>query len=289
MTGTLLIYANCQADEMHSIVERTETVPSLFGLERIFLGALHEFVGRHGRAEAEARLRRVTVVWEQGSQASAEERALIRTVVPAGARWLRFPALTCSALWPFGTSDSRPGGDALYPYSDMLAARIWRDLGGAANGLDAIDDDALFDRYMTLSTARMPDLERVLERDLLQWQGRDADADIAMAAFLSGRLRQCRLFYTAGRGSWASTGEILRRLVEATIDTPGDRTRASAEVARMDADYVGNDTLSMPVHPLVAERLGLNWHAPDERQNWRSYRLDFREFIVHCMRLSDLR
>ncbi len=288
MTGTLLIYANCQADEMLSVLERTETMPALFGMERIFLGALHEFVDRHGRAVAEDRLRRVSTVWEQGSQASVEERALIRAMVPAGARWLRFPALTCSALWPFGTSDSRPGGDALYPYSDLLAARIWRELGGTANALEAIDDDTLFDRYMALSAARMPDLERVLERDLLQWQGRDADADIAMADFLLGRLRQCRLFYTAGRGSWLSTGEILRRLVEASIDGTADRQRAAAEVAEMSRDYVGNDTLSMPLHPLVAERLRLDWWQPDDRQNWRSYRLDFREFIVHCMRLSDL-
>lgn len=285
----LLIYANCQADEMLAFLQRSDAMTALMGMERIFLGALHEFIAQHGEAEARARLARVTIVWEQASQASQEERAHVRALVPQAARWLRFPALTCSALWPFATSDNRPGGDPLFPYSDRLAAQVWRQLGGHEQRLDEVDDDVLFDCYMELSIAKMPDPERMLELDLLSWQQRDVDADIPMAGFLLDRLRRTQLFYTAGRATWVPTGEMLRGLVEATIADAEVRCAVLADMQQMAAAYVGNDTLSMPIHPLVAERLGLEWHDAGALCRWRSYTLGFRDFMLRCIRLSDLR
>lgn len=286
---TLLIYANCQADEMMSFLQRSDPPLDLPGIERVFLGAIHDFVAIHGQAEAEARLRRVTIVWEQVSQASRDERALMRTLVPPTARWLRFPALSCSTLWPFASSDNRPSGNEFYPYSDMLAMRIWRNMGGADGHLATVDDQVLFDRYMELSAAKMPDLDRMLELDFDSWKQRDLDADVPMADFLLQRLTQVRLFYTAGRASWVPTTEILRCLIELTINDTKTRQNALEKIQSMGAAYVGNDTLSMPIHPVVAERLGLSWHRAADLHNWRSYQLNFQDFIIRCIRLADLR
>ncbi len=285
MTATILLYANCQGDQMHGLTVRVHALRGEFTLQRIFLGSLGEFLREHGRADAEALLRSVRVVWEQSSQASPEERVALRELVPKAARWIRFPALTCSALWPFGASDTRPGGDELYPYSDILAARLWREMGGGEGRLDDFCDDTIFDRYMTLSARMMPDLNRVLERDLLQWQQRDRDSDIAMAGFLAERLRTQRLFYTAGRGSALPTAEILRRLVSDTVEDAAARDAAVAELDRLGAGYVGNDSISVPVHPLVAQRLGLSWYEPHARYTWNGHSWDLREWIIRCVRL----
>ncbi len=283
----LLVYANCQGDEMHAMASRLEPLMAQYEVERVFLGDLSGFVARHGMTLARERLGRVRLVWEQSSQASPEERGAVRELVPRAARWLRFPALTCSALYPFSLSDTRPGGNALFPYSDMLAARLWRELGGADGGLSAVSDDEILDRYMTLSARMMPDLDRLLERDMLQWRQRDQDSDIAMTPFLSERLRAQQLFYTTGRGSWIPTADMLRRLVAESCDDPGVRQDAVIGSDRLSRNYVGNDGLSVPVHPLVAERLGLSWYEPDSLHAWGSFRFDFRDWIIRCTRLSD--
>lgn len=286
---TLLVYANCQADEMVSFLQRSDPLLDLPDIERVFLGAIHDFVAIHGQAEAEARLRRVTIVWEQVSQANPDERALMRTLVPPTARWLRFPALSCSTLWPFASSDNRPSGDDRYPYSDMLAMRVWREMGGADNRLAGLGDDILFDRYMELSTAKMPDLDRMLELDLQSWKQRDLDADVPIADFLLQRLAQVRLFYTVGRASWLPTAEILQGLIELTIADPNGRRSSLKQIQLMGANYTGNDTISMPINPTVAVRLGLDWYRPDDLHNWHSYELDFRSFVIRCTRLADQR
>ena len=283
----LLVYANCQGDEMHALASRLGHLAALYEVERVFLGTLPEFVTQHGDAAARARLGRVRMVWEQSSQAYQEERGQIRALIPRDARWLRFPALTCSALFPFSLSDNRPRGAALFPYSDMLAARLWREMGGPDGRLAAVSDDAIFDRYMALSTKMMPGLDRLLERDMLQWQQRDRDSDIPMAPFLSEHLRTQQLFYTTGRGSWIPTADMLRRLVGESCDDPELRRHAVAEGERLSRDYVGNDALSVPVHPMVAERLALSWYDPRSLHAWGGYRFDFRDWIIRCVRLSD--
>ena len=287
MKAIILLYANCQGDQMHGLTARVQALREDFVLERIFLGSLGEFVQKHGRADAEARLRAVRVVWEQSSQASPEERVALRAMLPNAARWIRFPALTCSTLWPFGASDTRPGGGELYPYSDILAARLWREMGGSEGRLDDVSDDNIFERYMTLSAKMMPDLNRVLERDLLQWQQRDRDSDIAMTGFLAERLRGERLFYTVGRGSSRPTAEILRRLVSDTVEDASARNAAVAELDGLSQGYVGNDSISVPVHPLVAQRLGLSWYQTHALYRWSGHSWDLREWITRCVRLSD--
>ena len=282
----LLVYANCQGDEIDGLVRRLPTMSGLFDYERIFLGSLHEFIDAHGEAGARDRLNDVVAIWEQSSQASEQERVLIRDFVPRQARWLRFPALTCSTLWPFGVSDNRPCGYERYAYSDMLAMRVWRECGGPDGTIDSRSDEELFDRYMTQSSRMLPDLERTLERDMLQWTQRDRDCDLPMADFLHANLREQQLFYTVGRASWVANGEMTRQLVAATAPTES-RDDILGELAAASAGCLGNDTLSIPVHPMIIERLGLKWTNASAIWHWNSYEFDFRTWVLRCVRLVD--
>ena len=286
MKPTILLYANCQGDQMRTVTGRIRALRESCSLERVFLGALQEFIDERGRADAEMHLKTISVVWEQSSQANLDERIALRGLIPKSARWLRFPALTCSALWPFGASDTRPGGADLYPYSDILAARLWREMNGAGAALDDVDDDVIFDRYMEQSRKVMPNLDRGLERDILQWQQRDRDSDVTMTDFLVKHLRTNRLFYTAGRGTWLPTAEILRHLLHLTIDDVSLREQSMAELDCLSRSYIGNDSISVPIHPSVAQHLDLSWYNSTTLSTWCGHRWDFREWIIRCVRLS---
>lgn len=280
----LLIYANCQGDEMTELLGRLRAFAAHYRPEHVFLGALAEFDAT--RPDAASVFADTALVWEQMSDAFPEERAEFAARLPDGVRHLRFPAFTCSTLYPLVASDPRQPGEGFYPYCDIVAVRIWREMGGATGAMDSVSDAAIFERYMDLSARMLPDLDRVLERDLAQWRERDAVSDVRMADFLQRGLRHEQLFYTSGRPSWRVMRWVLRHLIALSLEDASTWLRAMTELDRLDRNYVGNDALHIPIHPEVAARLGLEWYRPDARGRWFGHNWNFREWVIRCARLS---
>jgi hypothetical protein len=43
----------------------------------------------------------------------------------------------------------------------------------------------------------------------------------------------------------------------------------------------------VPIHPLVAERLGLQFYDPDATYRWHAHEWTFRQYILHYIRWAD--
>ena len=280
---TILVYANCQGDELTEMLNRLAPIRAHFHIAHIFLGALDEFLTT---PDAQTTLASAAILWEQMSDAATEERPRLASHLPSTIRHLRFPAFTCSTLYPFGASDPRqPGPDALFAYSDIICARLWREMGGATGEMDQVPDATILARYAELSIRMLPDLNRVLDRDILQWRARDQQCDVKMADFMAQSLRHVRLFYTAGRPTWMIMGRVLRQLLALSLDDPALWLTTLRALDRLDHGYRGNDSLSAPIHPEVARRLDLLWYNPAETSRWLGHQWTFDQFVLRCARL----
>ena len=60
--------------------------------------------------------------------------------------------------------------------------------------------------------------------------------------------------------------------------------RTRQETDFMLRDYRGQDTEMVPVHPLVAARLGLAWYEPDRTYRWHGHEWTFREYTLKYIR-----
>ena len=66
--------------------------------------------------------------------------------------------------------------------------------------------------------------------------------------------------------------------------TAGEILRARQETDFLLRHYRGQDVEMMPIHPLVAERLGLTWYDPDQRYRWHGHEWTFRDYLLKYIR-----
>lgn len=279
MSRSILIYANCQGEELQTTGRYMQSLDGHIRFKWIPLHLVIDADWEH--TYDDAFFADVATVWEQVETGDATpHRAALHQRVPAGCPIIRFPPLSALFLWPFSGNDPRIAADPQrYPWPDSIAALL-------AN--ERLDDDALFDRYMALSTERMPDLDRRLRLDAARWRASDAIADIALADWVEVQFRTTSLFHTTGHITGAAIGHLMKQLLSRTsILPPGGLRPALAEVDLLMRHHTGQDFETVPIHPLVAERLGLTFYKPDARWRWHSHRWTFRQYILHYIRWSD--
>lgn len=277
----LLVYSNCQGDYIAKLLSRIEAVRQHVSIKYLFIHSLEE-PGQGWDTYPADYLSDVSYVWEQVSDAFPTVRAELHRRLPAGARLVRFPAFTAGMIWPFAGPDPRPSNRRLYMYGDSVAARI-----GMQFARTRVTDDDIFAAYMDLSSKKMPDLDRRLELETWAWQKRDLESDIVLTDYLLNNFQDLQLFYEPAR----ITHHLLRYTTLALISETFD-SRCSNHADIMAAatyllrDHQGYDTISLPVHPLVAERLKLRWYDPDATYRWFMHDWTFRDWVVRCARLA---
>jgi hypothetical protein len=220
----------------------------------------------------------VEVLWEQvETGVPSAHRQELHGRLPPGCQVLRFPPYNALSLWPFAGNDPRLATDPTrYPWPDSIAAAL---------STETLSDDALFERYMEVTTQRMPDLERRLRMDVTRWQAADALSDIQSAPWVEQHFRDMKLFHTAGHLTAAPIAFMLRQLLERTELVPrGDLTRLRGEIDTLLRLHDGQDFECVPIHPLVAERLRLRFYDPNARYRWHAHEWTFREYILHYAR-----
>jgi hypothetical protein len=224
----------------------------------------------------------VTCVWEQVSEAFPKVREEFHRRLPKGVRRILFPAFTAGMMWPFAGPDPRPSERRLYLYGDSIAARLGMQLSETQ-----VTDDELFSRYMELSHKRMPDLERLMELELRKWQQRDSESDVSVAPFLLNNYQHVQLFYERARITQYPLIHITLRLLEESIDAGmGAKAEILDDAAHQLKYHRGVDTFSQPIHPYVADKLGLKWYDPNATYRWFMHNWTFREWVVRCTRLA---
>jgi hypothetical protein len=278
MPSTILLYGNCQAENLAQI---GRFLPSLreavsFKVIPTHLVTAEDWRGRFDQAFTAD----VDVLWEQVETGEPDEhRQQLRSRVRPEWQVLRFPPYSMLTLWPLAGHDPRLA-EALphrYPWPDSVAAAV------AQEGLQ--DDDAAFERYMQLSTDRMPDLDRRLRMDIGRWRATDELADIKETDWVLETFRDRQIFYTAGHVSALPLGRMMKQLLErTTLLTSQQIWQARLEVDLLLRRHRGQDLEVVPVHPLVAERMGLRYYDTEARHRWHGHEWTFREYTLNYIR-----
>jgi hypothetical protein len=273
---TVLIYGNCQAEDVHRFACY---IPCLADKIEFKAFIPHRGPSSDWDAFDTTVMSNVTTVWEQvETGAPSAARVALHERIPSTARVVRFPSLSLVALWPFAGSDPRMArsADPPYAFADSIGARL--------AGQDASDQE-LFDRYIDRTTRLMPDLDRRLERDMVQWRERDALCDIVVGDWIANTFRETNLFHNWSHVSGAALRFLLRSLALETLAgryVPAELLRG--EVDCLLRDHQGQDWCCMPIHPLVAERMKLRFYDPYARYRWYANEWTFQEYIVNYIR-----
>jgi hypothetical protein len=277
MTRAILIYANCQGEELQRTCRYLQSLSGFdFKWIPLHLVARDDWQTRYGPDF----MADVVAVWEQVETGPAtDHRGELHRRIPTGCEVVTFPPLSALCLWPFSGNDPRLASDPKrYPWPDAI---------GAVLSTETLPDDALFEKYMALSTERMPDLDRRLRLDTNRWKAADAIADIKAADWVAGNLTKVRLFHASSHITAAPTRFLLGELLTRTQVVGPQATAAVQETERLLRYHEGQDFECVPIHPLVAERLQLRFYDPAARHRWHGHEWTFRQYILHYIRWAD--
>ncbi len=276
VTRSILIYANCQGEELMLTGRYLQSFASDIVFKWI---PAHKVTALEWEtAYGPDFMRDVVAIWEQvESGQPTVHRAALHQRRPKDCEIVKFPPLSALFLWPFSGNDPRVAADPdRYPWPDSI---------GAVLSTETLDDDALFDRYMELTTERMPDLNRRLRIDAGRWAATDALADIQMGEWVAQNFRSTKLFHTSGHIASAATSRLFKQLLNATRSL--DRRRIGTALAETDTllrRHQGQDFECVPIHPLVAANLDLRWYDPDALYRWHGHEWTFRQYVLHYIR-----
>ena len=279
MTGSILIYANCQGEELQVTGRYVQSLTGVVDFKWIPLHLVNEADWEN--LYDEAFFADVTTAWEQvEGGAPSEHRQRFQERLPAGCPVVRFPPFSATFLWPFAGNDPRLAADPQrYPWPDSVAAQLVN---------ERLPDDALFDKYMQITAERMPDLNRRLRMDMARWKASDAASDIHLADWVEAHFRSVNLFHTSGHITAVAVGYLMKQLLSRTPAVPKSLQRlAAADVDLLMRFHAGQDFETVPIHPLVAERLDLRFYDPNATWRWHSHRWTMRQYILHYIRWDE--
>ena len=192
--------------------------------------------------------------------------------LPPGCPVITFPSFLMNSMWPFECPDPRYRGEPRFPYGryqgDFLAMKVAQT---GARGAQAVAE------YLELSTRKMPDLQVRLQRDLHRMRNFDANCDVRLAGFVEKRFREEYMFGTAGHVDAGAVTELVLRVTDAA------RPLLGGAAAHVEACMAGLDgmPLQAPIHPVVAEQLGLTFWSADLVYRWYSQAWTFGEYMAH--------
>nr|QOL00435.1 hypothetical protein [uncultured organism] len=139
--------------------------------------------------------------------------------------------------------------------------------------------DEAFECYGRLSAAKMPNLARVLERDLRVIEREDAASDIAIEPFIRKTFAAKPLFSAWTQPSNALTAEIFERIWTATDLPDLDTVTVIEQLRTMLPEIPELVSTCVPVNPQVARALQLSFATAETRYRWFGHRWTFEEYI----------
>lgn len=270
---TIVVYGTCQAAVL---AEMLASLDDLNDDYRFVFAANHAFPGEaQPRPVPDAYLRDVALLLEQPGRENDPALLALKARLPAACPVIRYPTFWMSSLWPFECPEPRKPHDPAYlwgryPHGDIIGLEI------ARTGLRG---PLAVAAYLDLSARKMPDLQRRLERDLDRMRADDRRCDVRLGDYVEATFLREQLFWTFGHVSQAGMAEMARRV--ATVARPilgGNDERATACLATAKGPEV-MEAMQLPIHPLVAERLGLAYGTPDQVYRWYSQDWTFFEYI----------
>jgi hypothetical protein len=269
---SLIVYGNCQAEFLGLLLSRVPSITAHFDVavasNNVPLDAALAAIQPYAHC--------AVAFWEQHDQRpEVTVREATRSRLPASCMTIRYPAVGIEAFWPFFFRDPRnqpEPGFALgrYPGGDRVAAEI------AKLGLSS---ERAYERYLEVSSNRMPDLEMLVARDASVQGRRDAASDVPMADVVFANLRSTYQFWNRGHLAICLMSRLLERLLDCSSAVVGSMTaQMREELQEVYRVFPGQGEFQQPIHPLVIERLGLKFVDGATKYRWFGNSWTFEEF-----------
>jgi hypothetical protein len=174
-----------------------------------------------------------------------------------GSEVVALPDAVLRSVWPFdGASGNR---DPAVVAANPNAPKHAHDGALAALRLVEPDKKKRLQRYRELDFALARSIDRVIASQARFLEGVDRTNDAGIGQFIERHYREQRLFYNSTHPSGRLFQEICGYCWR-KLDLPGP----VPAIANMDFWR----TWSVPVHPLIARRLGLTWVDEHSRYNY---------------------
>lgn len=192
-------------------------------------------------------------------QGIAEAENFERTLVPNNVHRVGYPNLLRRAFWPFdgliygrdtvAEADAARGGPVRF--TDGVLAKLRNEIA---------DHEARFNAYRDLKVRGLvKNFTRLLEMENENLENLDQTYGCALGAYLRQNARSKQLFHWLGHPS----GLLYRELMSYCCD----KLRLSIHLPDP-SSLDGWGTMQVPIHPMVADQLGLDWAQPDRRYHY---------------------
>ncbi len=272
---TVLVYGNCQAPYLARMLASLDDLNDDYR----FAAALCYALPGEARAPAipDADMKDVALLvrqYEEDQHNPALEALTSR--LPAGCPVIRYPSFNMFCQWPFEAAETRNPHDPAYPVwkryplGDMLGLQIAR--AGLSGPLAVA-------AYMDLSQRKMPNLQVRLQRDIDRMQRYDAHSDVKLADYVLARFREEHLFWTSGHVSAPAMAELARRVAEVARPVLGGSNERAVACLAAASHYGGMGEQQNPIHPVVAEVLGLKFWRADFDYLWQTQHWTLYEYV----------
>ena len=264
----VLIVGNCQAQTIHEALARSGEFDDRLDVKYHFV-ALQQNLHEAGRAELE----RSDLLLVQDIR--DWENYPLRPYIQDGVRIIKFPLLHFASLWPFdhynGPGDKeayeREWPNLTFLYHDGLLARLRKEIPDREERLLA---------YRSLSVDGIINFTRLHDFEKRRLMAMDEQFGCEIGQFILDNFQRRRLFYTTNHPNGHITGMLMQYLLrQLGIDRAYRPTGILDHLKR----------LQVPVHPKVAEALGVKWADGStkylycgEQITWETY---VRRYIEH--------
>jgi hypothetical protein len=264
----VLIVGNCQAQTVHEALARSGEFDDRLDVKYHFV-ALQQNLHEAGKTELE----NSDVLLVQDIR--DWENYPLRPYIQDGVRIIKFPLLHFASLWPFdhynGPGDKeayeREWPNLTFLYHDGLLARLRKEIP---------DRDQRLLAYRTLSVDGIINFTRLHDFEKRRLAAMDKQFGCEIGQFIMNHFQKRRLFYTTNHPNGQILGMLMQYLLRELEMDQGYRPNSTLDHLRR---------LQVPVHPKVAQALGVTWATEStkylysgEQITWETY---VRRYIEH--------
>jgi Polysaccharide biosynthesis enzyme WcbI len=192
----------------------------------------------------------------------------LREEIPSKVESHRFPMLRFSTPWPFdsfnGLADrhaqTREAIEPLFPNLDGILGRL---------RLEIPDKEARFRAYLKLDIDRIGHLSKLPEFEQRRLEGMDQQYGFGLGSYILENFRRQQIFHSIGHPH----GRLLTRLMLHLNQRVGLSRRFQFGISLNNLSH-----MQIPVHPLVARRLGIRWASEKTRYEFRGEKVTWEEY-----------
>ncbi|MGE4551733.1 MAG: WcbI family polysaccharide biosynthesis putative acetyltransferase [Desulfovibrionaceae bacterium] len=248
----LIVHANCQGEPLADFLRRVPEVAARWEV-RLYTNYVREPIGP-------AELARCTCFLYQplGPAWGELASAALLARLPAGARTLAFPSMFLGAYWPFW------GAKAAWDYPDTLLDRLLDEGAAPAEAVRL---------YLRGNLVAAADPAALWAASLARERAKQAATPIHHVDAMLARFRERMIFNVANHPGHDLLCWLGRRVLE-ELHLPEPIDGVEAAMPELHPEF------RMPVHPKVAEILGLEFADADTRYPVYGRDLTFEQYAL---------